>query len=90
MLLRKGDRSVLPTECVSQVGMGMAAGQQVERRPGLRKAFRSDSAGVEGNRDSVSLLCAATVILARLHPENDELMFPHCDRNMELLPSTWS
>lgn len=50
MLLRKGDRSVLPTECVRQVGMGMVAGQQVERRPGLGKAFRSDSAGGGGEQ----------------------------------------
>lgn len=38
---------------------------------------------------SGSLLYLATVILAQLHPNKDELMLTHCNGNMELMPSTW-
>lgn len=66
----------------------MAVCLQVELRLGLKKACLQiwQCWGVGAG---MSLLYGATVILAQLQPDNDELMLTHYNGNRKLTPSPW-
>lgn len=68
--------------------MGVAVSLQVKLRPGRWE--ESKPSHLAGLRVVTSLLYVASVVLAQLHPNTDELLFTSGDGNMKLMAHTWT